>query len=167
MIIRIVILLSLAGGWAAAAAAQTNTAWPAAERPLANSLSNLAVGATIGADIIQSLRLGIMEEKVLPALGCEGLKYGVANGAALLIKHYVHEQRPDGSDVQSFPSQHTANAAAATGWAWAGSWSVAFGTGYLRTAANRHWWQDVAVGAAIGGLAHYGVGLIPACRGLV
>jgi membrane-associated phospholipid phosphatase len=74
--------------------------------------------------------------------------------------------RPDGSDYKSFPSGHTAVAFSAvrfmdkrygaemtsyTPWLYA----AAALTGVARVQANKHHWQDVTIGAALGwGASH-------------
>ena len=75
------------------------------------------------------------------------------------LKHWVKEERPDGSNRYSFPSGHTAisfmgaelirleyNNIGAT----FGAYSVAIGTGILRLYNRRHWLFDVVTGAGIG-----------------
>lgn len=91
--------------------------------------------------------------------------YGVSSvimlGAVWTIKPTAHEQRPDHSGFNSFPSGHTANAFAAAEWLrteywnrspWIGiaGYAAAAGTGALRVYNNRHWVSDVVAGAAIG-----------------
>lgn len=92
---------------------------------------------------------------------------GVATAS---LKAIVHEQRPDGSSDNSFPSGHAAaaftgaelmrieygNAIGAAGYA------VAAGVGILRLYNNRHWYNDVLAGAGIGILcARIGYWLLP------
>lgn len=91
-------------------------------------------------------------------LGQAGLSIGVAGGAATGLKAVIHEERPDNSDNNSFPSGHTtfAFASATTlhrryGWQWgAPAYVVATFTGVARVAARKHHWWDVLAGAAIG-----------------
>ncbi len=81
-----------------------------------------------------------------------------ALAASELLKRTFPETRPDGSDRRSFPSSHTAVsfAAAATlqqrqGWAvGVPAHIAALFVGVARVEARKHFWQDVAVGAAIG-----------------
>lgn len=88
-------------------------------------------------------------------------------GASEVLKRTVHAQRPDGSDNKSFPSSHTAVAFAAvrfmdkrygadvapyTPWLYA----AAALTGVARVEANKHRWQDVVAGGALGwGASHW------------
>ena len=102
----------------------------------------------------------------------EGLKeltysLGGTYMAATALKKSIHSTRPDGSDNESFPSRHTAFAFAAvrymdkrygaeltpyTPWLYA----AAGLTGVAMVQANKHHWQDVVAGAALGfGTAHY------------
>ena len=85
----------------------------------------------------------------------------VTAGLTEVLKHSVHEMRPDRSDNSSFPSRHTS-------WAFAASsvlsrelrgyspwWSVsaqaaATGVGLQRVMSGRHYGSDVVAGAALG-----------------
>jgi membrane-associated phospholipid phosphatase len=151
---------------AVSAQAQTNDAWPPADRPLADYLSTADLLTIAGIDVGHSVYVGHQQGTVWQALGCEGLKFGIANGVTLVLKHFIPEERPNGVDNQSFPSEHSANAFAATGWTWQASIPIAASVAYLRTAANWHWWHDVAVGAVIGLISRYAVTRIPACQGV-
>ncbi|MGF1748901.1 phosphatase PAP2 family protein [Vibrio cionasavignyae] len=87
-----------------------------------------------------------------------GLSIGSASAIGLIGKHTIDAPRPDGSDNKSFPSNHTANAfASATTLHIRHGWQVglpAYGVATLvgvgRVQANKHYWRDVAAGAAIG-----------------
>ena len=84
---------------------------------------------------------------------------GAAEGVSLLGKAVIHEERPDHSDNNSFPSGHAAVAfASATtmyrryGWEYGvPAYALATLTGYARVDARKHHWYDVVAGAAIGG----------------
>ncbi|GAL12102.1 membrane-associated phospholipid phosphatase [Vibrio astriarenae] len=81
-----------------------------------------------------------------------------ASAIGLAGKYTVDAPRPDGSDNNSFPSNHAANAfAAATTLYIRQGWQVglpAYGVATLvgvgRVQADKHYWHDVATGAAIG-----------------
>lgn len=85
----------------------------------------------------------------------EGIKIGSTVLISEILKHFINEERPDGSDNKSFPSEHTAIAASTAGWSIGFGLSLAIGTGVERVTANRHHWYDVLAGGAIG----YGVNL--------
>ena len=86
------------------------------------------------------------------------LSLGIAEGIALLGKATIHEQRPDQSDNNSFPSGHSALAfASATtlykryGWELGvPAYALATLTASARVAATKHHWYDALAGAAIG-----------------
>ena len=86
------------------------------------------------------------------------LSLGTAEGIALLGKATIHEQRPDQSDNNSFPSGHSALAfASATtmykryGWeVGVPAYALATLTASARVAARKHHWYDALAGAAIG-----------------
>lgn len=84
-------------------------------------------------------------------------------GATYLLKYTVKKERPDQSDLHSFPSAHTsvmfANAAFVQrryGWKWgAPAYVLATYVGWSRTFAKKHDWWDVVAGAAIGAGSSY------------
>jgi hypothetical protein len=87
--------------------------------------------------------------------------YVIMASTVLSLKSMVHEERPDGSSNNSFPSGHTATAFAGAEFLWQeykdksiwygiAGYAVATGTGLFRIYNNRHWLTDVAAGAGIG-----------------
>ena len=82
-------------------------------------------------------------------------------GTAYVLKHSIHEWRPDSTDRRSFPSGHATFAfAGATAlrhefghvspWITVGGYTVATLTAIDRVRRDRHHWYDVCAGAAIG-----------------
>jgi len=80
------------------------------------------------------------------------------------LKYLTNRERPDGSDNQSFPSGHTAEAFVAATvvyreyryksvWYGIGAYTLASTVGVFRMINNRHWQSDVLVGAGIGMLS--------------
>ena len=78
-----------------------------------------------------------------------------------IIKGSTDVLRPDGSDYNSFPSNHTALAFVSATflhmeykdqsiWYGIAGYSIATATGMLRMLNNEHWMSDVLVGAGIG-----------------
>lgn len=100
--------------------------------------------------------------------------------AAMLVmgygsKYMIHEQRPDLSDKHSFPSGHVAMAFTGAellrseyGTTYGiGGYAIATGIAFLRLYNNRHWFNDVLMGAGIGILsARIGNWLLPFNRKL-
>lgn len=87
--------------------------------------------------------------------------YAIMATTVLGLKSIVHEERPDASSNNSFPSGHTATAFAGAEFLWQeykdksiwygiAGYAVATGTGLFRIYNNRHWLTDVAAGAGIG-----------------
>ncbi len=100
--------------------------------------------------------------------------------AAMLImgygsKYLIHEQRPDLSNNHSFPSGHVALAFTGaellrqeygTAYGIAG-YTIATSVAFLRLYNNKHWFNDVLMGAGIGILsARIGYWLLPLNRKL-
>jgi membrane-associated phospholipid phosphatase len=83
---------------------------------------------------------------------------GLTVGTALILKQIVREQRPDGSNWHSFPSDTAALAFAPAsflwdryGWEYGMPAYLAAGyVGYERVNSKQHHWYDVAASAAIG-----------------
>ncbi len=77
------------------------------------------------------------------------------------MKRVIKDNRPDGSDDNSMPSGHTAQAFASatlldmeyrdtSPWISVSGYLCAAATGFLRIANNHHWASDVLIGAGIG-----------------
>lgn len=98
----------------------------------------------------------------------QGLKQGVFAGATTLgvtyaLKYIVKKERPDRSDLHSFPSMHTSVSFAGAafiqrryGWKWGvPAYLVSTYVGWSRVYGKKHDWWDVAAGAAIGAGSAY------------
>jgi membrane-associated phospholipid phosphatase len=120
--------------------------WAPASRHAADVASTVTVSTQIGLDTLASLRAPDRRCALLH----QGLRLGLVVGLSELVKHVVHRTRPDGSDRQSFWSEHTALAAGSRGWSVGWSVPLTLGTGYLRVAANKHYISDVVAGALVG-----------------
>lgn len=88
----------------------------------------------------------------------------ITSVAVLALKHYTHEERPNGSDYLSFPSGHTAQAFMGAALFDAeypghlkglkiGLYTIAGLTGMLAMMNDRHWANDVLFGAGMGMLS--------------
>jgi len=93
-----------------------------------------------------------------------GASFILCSGTTYLLKHSIHKMRPDGTDNRSFPSGHTAIAFSGatvlhkefgktSPWISVAGYAVATITAVDRVRRNRHHWEDVATGAAIGFLS--------------
>lgn len=88
---------------------------------------------------------------------------GAAFATTEILKRTFPTLRPDGSDRRSFPSGHTSVSFAAAasihrrhGWEVGLPATLLAGfVGYARVRADRHRWEDVIVGAAIGEAAGF------------
>ncbi len=87
--------------------------------------------------------------------------YVLACGTTWALKQAIRERRPDGTDNRAFPSGHATVAFAGAAildkefrhvspWISVGGYALAAGVAVDRIVRNRHEWQDVAAGAAIG-----------------
>lgn len=91
------------------------------------------------------------------------------------LKYAIHEKRPDMTDNHSFPSGHVAMAFTGaellrqeygTAYGIAG-YALASGVAFLRLYNNRHWFNDILMGAGIGILsAKIGYWMLPLERKL-
>ncbi len=119
-----------------------------------------ASDVAVGGLIVWSVGVPLLHGDEQGALQA-GISIAAAQGVAQLLKHTVRERRPDGSDDRSFPSGHTATAFAAASSIMARrgpgegvpALALAGFTGLARVEARKHYWHDVAAGAAIGGLS--------------
>ncbi len=88
---------------------------------------------------------------------------GATAAATLILKYAVSERRPDGSDMHSFPSGHSAVSFATAaflqrryGWAFgAPAYALAAYVGWGRVYSRKHHWWDVVAGGAIGAASAY------------
>ena len=132
-----------------ASAQEPSPAWNTdGERHVADVISTSTVAASIAFDTWHSFRAD--NRKV--AFEQQALRMGATVLTTEVLKRVIHRRRPDGSDNYSFPSEHTALAVASTGWRFQVSFPLSLGSGYLRTAAAKHYPTDVLAGAGIGAL---------------
>lgn len=89
------------------------------------------------------------------------MSLGIAMGTSKGLKHFVDETRPDGSDDKAFPSGHTTVAFVSatilareygyiSPWITVGGYACASATQMLRIGHNKHWMNDLYLGAGIG-----------------
>jgi PAP2 superfamily len=126
---------------------------------MANSQKDWGTVSDIGAYSLAAIAIGLplVKQDTHGALQAGGSIASVQL-IALGLKSTFPERRPDGSDLKSFPSGHTAQsfAAAATLFNREGSgvgipaFAVASLVGFARVKADKHHWYDVVAGAAIG-----------------
>lgn len=131
------------------AAQDAPSAWPSEHRDVAAVMSWAAVSTNVAMDSFSAWKQPDRKH----AMACTLTRYALTVAAAQITKRLVGRERPDGSDAQSFYSGHTAWAFVSSGWNWRIGIPIGISTGYLRTAANKHYWSDVAAGAGAGLLA--------------
>lgn len=94
-------------------------------------------------------------------LTANAMALGISFGTTELLKHTVREGRPDQSNLHSFPSGHTSFAFVSatilsreygniSPWITMGGFTTAAGTELLRIHHNKHWMNDLYMGAGIG-----------------
>ena len=90
-----------------------------------------------------------------------GMSTAIMAGSVYALKKITHQQRPDGSAYNSFPSGHTATAFSGAEFMQLeykgyspflrySGYAMATATGALRMYNNRHWLSDVIAGAGVG-----------------
>ena len=136
-------------------------------RPALGAFSLMTLCATAEADTIKSTGTDVAIALPLVAAGIslyQDDRMGLAQltvdtvatvGMAYGLKHVVHEQRPNHTDFQSFPSDTSALAFAPAQYLWdrygweygVPAYAAAIYTGYSRVEAKEHHWYDVAASA--------------------
>src|SRR5688572_7667488 len=86
--------------------------WPAQHRPIADTISDIAVYAQLGLDFTYV----VFADDQARAFKCHALRMGLTFIGVGLTKKFIPRTRPDGSNDLSFYSGHSAFAAAASGW---------------------------------------------------
>lgn len=127
-------------------AAEPTPAWPKAQQPLAAAISNIALGAQIGLDTAHSFKA----EDRKHAFCEQGLGAGLEIGLHSALVALFPRERPDGSDMRSFPSGHAGLAGASGGYNYSVSVSLTALVGFGRVGANVHHPSDVIFGALLG-----------------
>ena len=90
-----------------------------------------------------------------------GMSTLICNSAVMYTKKLTGITRPDNSNIESFPSGHTASAFMTaeflrqeyknvSPWYGVAGYASAIATGYLRMYHNKHWLNDVIAGAGVG-----------------
>jgi membrane-associated phospholipid phosphatase len=133
--------------------------WKPEHRQTAAALSWGTALGSVALDTVRSFK----SEHRKTALLEQACDLGLAGLAMRTTKHFVHRERPDGSDNRSFYSGHTTYAAASArpGWGFGVGVSLVLDTGLFRQAAGKHYATDTIVGTLAG------VGAQFACRALV
>lgn len=94
-------------------------------------------------------------------LASDAMSVALMAGIVNSLKYSAQVERPDGTDLRSFPSGHTATAFMTatmlnkeygyrSPWIGVGAYTVAAATGLMRMANNKHWLSDVLTGAGVG-----------------
>lgn len=101
------------------------------------------------------------KHKFIDRILIDGIAAGFSLTTVYALKFTTHEQRPNGKDDLSFPSNHVATAFASaemlrleyenvSTWYGIAGYTLATTTAYLRMYNNEHWFSDVVAGAGIG-----------------
>jgi len=127
--------------------------------PSARADSALTTAGDVGEVLLPLLTLGYAGyQRDGTGLAQAGAGIGTAAAATWTAKALIHEDRPDGSDDDSFPSGHAGLTFASAaflhhryGWRTAlPAYAAAGLVAYSRIPANEHYWHDVLAGAALG-----------------
>ncbi|MFC4263406.1 phosphatase PAP2 family protein [Ferruginibacter yonginensis] len=122
-----------------------------------NYLQYTPIAIAYGLDALGHKSKTDIKNRTVILLKAEVLMTGVVFG----LKKITHQQRPDNSSYNSFPSGHTAQAFAAATflseeykhtfkWMPFAAYGAASTVGLLRMANNKHYLSDVLVGAGLG-----------------
>jgi membrane-associated phospholipid phosphatase len=139
-------------------------AFTANTKPLTSTEKNIESAGTGLSITLPLVAAGIAWEKSDVRLGWTELAAEtlLTVGTAYALKNIVHEERPNGSDNQSFPSDTTALAASGSSFLW-GRYGWEYGlpatavtsfVAYSRIQARDHHWYDTV--ASMGISAAYG-----------
>lgn len=120
------------------------------DQKLIDTISYLSVAANLTLDTINSLQADDRTD----AFKRQAIRTSITIGVSELLKRIIHEQRPDGSDSMSWPSEHSALSCVSVnvgdGKKFAVEFPVAFLTMMGRVKAHKHYWWDVVSGCGIG-----------------
>ena len=149
--------LLLAAATLAVIASQA-TAFTINNSPLTSTQKNIETAGTIVAIALPLAAGGItILKKDRQGFGQLLWETGLTVGTAYALKHIVREQRPNGSDFQSFPSDTTALAASGSSFLF-GRYGWQYGlpataltqfVSYSRIQAHQHRWYDTMASSAI------------------
>lgn len=124
-------------------------------------IETLGTGVAIALPLAAAGIAWYKDDKVgLAQLAVEGV---LTVGTVYALKNIVHEERPDGSNDQSFPSETTAVAASGSSFLW-GRYGWEYGlpaeaatafVSFSRVEARQHRWYDTLTSSAIA--AGYGL----------
>jgi membrane-associated phospholipid phosphatase len=159
-LLRRISILTIALGCAAGQA----QAFTVNTTPLSSTrkdLETLGTGVAIALPLTAAGIAWYKHDRVgLAQLAVEGV---LTVGTVYALKNIVREQRPDGSDYKSFPSETTAVAASGTSFLW-GRYGWEYGlpaeaatafVSFSRVEARQHRWYDTLASSAIA--AGYGL----------
>jgi membrane-associated phospholipid phosphatase len=106
--------------------------------------------ATIAADVNQLVKFGVGRERPFVHALPESEKGAVAHPSDNNLSFYSGHTNWVFALAASSGTVATLRGYRWAPWVWGGGLTVAFTTGYLRIAADRHYFTDVIVGAALG-----------------
>lgn len=132
--------------------AATSSSWADGNKRAGDVLSWAMPAGVAAYELVQGEREGALQF---------GKAFAVTLGAAAVLKHTVHEERPDHSDNDAFPSGHAARAFSAATYVHRRygvesalpMYLAATYVGWTRVHADQHRWGDVLGGAALSAAA--------------
>jgi membrane-associated phospholipid phosphatase len=132
--------------------AATSSSWADGNRRAGDVLSYAMPLGVAAYELYQGEREGALQF---------GKAFVVTQVATEVLKHTVHEDRPDGSDDKSFPSGHASRAFSAATYvhrrygveAALPMYLAATYVGWTRVDADKHHWRDIAGSAALSAAA--------------
>ena len=129
---------------------------PAANASSTHKWDTLSTALAVGVPALAGVET--LNQNDWTGMGQLAITEAATFASVMVLKSRIHEERPDGSGNDSFPSGHTAVTFAAARYldkryggdhAWV-MYGLSGLTGVARVEAKKHYWKDVVAGGLLG-----------------